>query len=104
MFCNLIASEDWSVMTRLLMSIFVLVTALLVMDRSAEAQSAYSYPWCLEHGIGGPRSCYYSSYEQCRYEAFTRGGFCTQSPYYRGNHDRLVGAETPRHRRHRPHS
>ncbi len=104
MFRNLTASEQRSLVTRLLMSIFALVTALAVTDRSSFAQSAYSYPWCLERGIGGPRSCYYSSYEQCRYEAFTRGGFCTQSPYYRGNQDRLVGTEAPRHRRHRPHS
>src|SRR6266404_4187522 len=92
MFRNLIASERRSVIMQLLMSIFVLVPALLVTDRSALAQSAYSYPWCLERGIGGPRSCYYSSYEQCRYEAFTRGGFCTESPYYQKDQDRFVRA------------
>jgi len=76
MFRNWSASERTSiVMTRLLVSVFVLVTALLVTDRSVLAQqSAYSYPWCLERGIGGPRSCYYSSYEQCWQEAFTRLG------------------------------
>jgi Protein of unknown function (DUF3551) len=89
-------------MTRLSISILPLAAVLLVADRSAWAQQAVSrYPWCLERGIGGPRSCYYSSYEQCWQEAFTRGGFCTQSPYYRGNQDRLVGKEAPRHRRHR---
>jgi uncharacterized protein DUF3551 len=106
MFRNWSASERTSiVMTRLLVSVFVLVTALLVTDRSVLVQqSAYSYPWCLERGIGGPRSCYYSSYEQCWQEAFTRlgGGFCTESPYYRPNPDRFVGKEAPRHRRHRP--
>jgi hypothetical protein len=66
MFRNLTASEQRSLVTRLLMSIFALVTALAITDRSSFAQSAYSYPWCLERGIGGPRSCYYSSYEQCR--------------------------------------
>lgn len=92
-----------SIMTRLSISILVLITALQAANRSALAQqSVSSYPWCLERGIGGPRSCYYASYEQCRYEAYTRGGFCTQSPYYRGNQDRGVGGEAPRHRRHRP--
>jgi Protein of unknown function (DUF3551) len=104
MFRNWTTSEPRSITTRLLISIFVLVTALFAADRSASAQSAYSYPWCLERGIGGPRSCYYSSYEQCRYEAYTRGGFCTESPYYRRSQDRLVGTGEPRHRRHRPHS
>jgi hypothetical protein len=104
MFRNLTVSKRRPIVARLLISIVVLAAALLGAGRSVLAQSAYSYPWCLERGIGGPRSCYYASYEQCRYEAFTRGGFCTQSPYYRRNQERLVGAEAPRHRRHRPHS
>jgi hypothetical protein len=104
MFHNLIASERRSIMSRLFISIFILVTALLVADRPASAQSAYSYPWCLERGIGGPLSCYYSSYEQCWNEAFTRGGFCKESPYYLGNQDRFVHTETPRRRRHHHHS
>jgi hypothetical protein len=92
-------------MTRPSILILALAAALLVANRPVLAQRAvYSYPWCLERGIGGPRSCYYSSYEQCRYEAFTRGGFCTPSPYYRADQDRHVGEEAPRHRRHRPHS
>ena len=104
MFRNLTVSKRRPIVARLLISIVVLAAALLGAGRSVLAQSAYSYPRCLERGIGGPRSCYYASYEQCRYEAFTRGGFCTQSPYYRRNQERLVGAEAPRHRRHRPHS
>jgi len=91
-------------MTRLAISIFVLAAVVPVAGGSALAQSAYSYPWCLERGIGGPRSCYYASYEQCRYEAYTRGGFCTESPYYRGNQDRPVGVKTPRHRHHHSES
>jgi len=90
-------------MTRLSVSIFTLATAFLVAGHSALAQQAVSqYPWCLERGIGGPRSCYYSTYEQCWQEAFTRGGFCTESPYYRQNRDRLVGNKVRRYRRHRP--
>ena len=102
MFGNLTASEPRAITTRLLISISALVTALLITDQSALAQSAYSYPWCLERGIGGPLSCYYSSYEQCWQEAFTRGGFCKESPYYR-RPDRLA-KEAPRHRQRRPHS
>jgi hypothetical protein len=90
------------VMTRLLISIFLSVVALLVADRAALAQSAYSYPWCLEYAIAGPLSCYYRSYEQCYYEAFTRGGRCTPSPYYRGTQDQV--REAPHHRRYRRHS
>ena len=57
------ASERRSIIARLSILIFGLATALLVADRPAVAQRAVeSYPWCLERGIGGPRSCYYSSY------------------------------------------
>jgi hypothetical protein len=89
-------------MTRLWISIFALAAALMIVDRSALAeQSVSAYPWCLERGIGGPRSCYYSSYEECWQEAFTRGGFWTQSPYYRRSQDRRVSEEARRHWRHR---
>jgi Protein of unknown function (DUF3551) len=70
-----------SVMTRLWLLIVALAAGLLVADRLALAQqSVSSYPWCLERGIGGPRSCYYSSYEQCWQEAFTRGGSARRVP------------------------
>ena len=91
-------------MTRPLIWIFVPVAALVLADRPASAQSPYSYPWCLEYGIGGALSCYFSSYEQCWYEAYTRGGFCKQSPYYGRSLDGFVGAGSRSHRRHRPHS
>jgi Protein of unknown function (DUF3551) len=91
-------------MTRLSISILALATALVAADRPALAQRAvYSYPWCLEYGMPGPLSCYFRSWEQCNSEAFQAGAHCTPSPYYRGNEDRLVGAEAPRHRRHRQH-
>src|SRR5258706_15409649 len=50
MFRTCYASERRSIMT--VDFDFTLATALLVTDRSALAQSAYSYPWCLERGIG----------------------------------------------------
>jgi hypothetical protein len=89
-------------MTRLLISIFVLAAAFVMKERSASAQSAYSYPWCLEYGI--KLSCYYSSYEQCHREAFANGGFCKESPYYQGSYDRFVHKEATRRRRHHQHS
>jgi hypothetical protein len=67
-------------MTRLLISIFFLGVALVVAERPTLAQSAYSYPWCLERGINGPLSCYYSSYEQCYSEAFTAGRILQGEP------------------------
>jgi hypothetical protein len=89
-------------MTRLSIPMFALPAVFFIADHSALAQQAVSqYPWCLERGIGGPRSCYYTSYEQCWQEAFTRGGFCTESPYYRPKQDRRAGTNAQRHRRHR---
>jgi hypothetical protein len=54
-----------------------------------------------EVGSDGSPACYYSSYVQRWQEAFTRGDFCTQSPYYRGSQDRRVSEEARRHWRHR---
>lgn len=59
--------------------------ALLGRTQPATAQAAVAaYPWCLERFVGGPRICYYSTYEQCLYDARPEGGVCIQSPYYRG--------------------
>ena len=54
--------------------------ALLGGIQTVAAQAAVSaYPWCLERYVGGPRSCYYSTYEQCLYEARPEGGVCIAS-------------------------
>jgi Protein of unknown function (DUF3551) len=46
----------------------------------ATAQTAVSaYPWCLEHFGSGRRDCYYSTHEQCVYDARPLGGFCTRA-------------------------
>jgi len=84
-----------------IVSLVLVAVALLGDTLPTAAQSAVSaYPWCLERGAAGPRSCYYASYEQCRYEAFTNGGFCVRSPYYRGP-DGASGRSPAHPRRHR---
>jgi hypothetical protein len=72
-------------MTRMaIMVLFVITAVLLGETRTSNAQAAYSYPWC---SLGGPkdsnaRSCYYTSWEQCRATVSGVGGICVQSPYY----------------------
>ena len=71
-------------MRRLLISLGLVSSALLGTPATSSAQYAVSqYPWCWEYKGGGPRSCYYATWERCHLEAFYRGGFCIQSPYYR---------------------
>jgi hypothetical protein len=71
-------------MRRLLISLGLVSLALLGTPATSSAQYAVSqYPWYWEYKGGGPRSCYYATWDQCHLEAFYRGGFCIQSPYYR---------------------
>jgi Protein of unknown function (DUF3551) len=72
-------------MTRMtIIVLFVVAAALLGETPASNAQSAYSYPWCLLGGTRGSNglSCYYTSWEQCRATASGRGGTCVESPYY----------------------
>ncbi len=49
------------------------------------AQSPYDYPWCSRQlGLGGPTSCYFTSYQQCLTTIRGIGGYCYQNPGYRG--------------------
>jgi hypothetical protein len=87
-----------------IIALFVSAVALLGETQVSNAQSPYSYPWCL---LGGTRnsnalSCYYTSWEQCMATVSGRGGSCVQSPYYHAQpvplpHRVLV---KPRHHRH----
>ena len=66
----------------------LVVAATIAAPAAGFAQSAYDYPYCGVYtsnmGPGGAMSCYYRSYGECM--ATMRGlGYCTQSPYYRGN-------------------
>jgi hypothetical protein len=91
-------------MRMLTIALFVVAAGLLGETQLSNAQSAYSYPWCL---LGGTRasnalSCYYTSWEQCRATMSGRGGNCVESPYYLAPltqlpHRALV---KPRHHRH----
>ncbi len=64
------------------------VAALLASTGAGHAQSAYDYPWCAVYtgraGPGGAMSCYYASYAQCMQTMSGIGGYCIESPYYRG--------------------
>jgi Protein of unknown function (DUF3551) len=61
------------------------LTAVIFADAPASAQSAYSYPWCARYPARlGAMSCYFTSYQQCMTTLSGIGGYCFQSPYYRG--------------------
>ncbi len=63
----------------------LLVAGFSSLAGSAQAQSAYSYPWCaVQADKSGATSCYFSTYEQCRATLQGIGGNCIRSPYYRG--------------------
>jgi hypothetical protein len=67
----------------MLVLLLLVGAALLAKPQPATAQAAVSaYPWCLENFRSGRRNCYYSTYEQCLYDARPLGGVCIQSPYY----------------------
>ena len=68
---------------------------------AGQAQSPYNYSWCGVYKLGGPRSCYYNSYEQCIATMRWNGGFCSQNPAYRGPAGGT--AETRRKRRAYPY-
>jgi hypothetical protein len=52
---------------------------------SAQAQTAYDYPWCaLNADKSGATVCYYSTFEQCQATVHGIGGVCIRSPYFRG--------------------
>jgi Protein of unknown function (DUF3551) len=59
--------------------------ALIAGADGADAQSAYSYPWCAVYprNIGG-YACYYANYETCMKTMSGIGGYCERSPFYRG--------------------
>jgi hypothetical protein len=63
----------------------LLVAGFSSLASSAQAQSAYSYPWCaVQADKSGATSCYFATYEQCRATLGGIGGSCIRSPYFRG--------------------
>jgi len=79
----------WEKPMRLLRPSLV-VAALMASASTGHAQSAYDYPWCAVYtghrGPGGAMSCYYRSYSQCMATMSGIGGYCIESPYYRGGY------------------
>jgi Protein of unknown function (DUF3551) len=67
------------------LSLLLAAVALIGAAAAGHAQSAYSYPWCARYprGIGG-FACYYTSFQQCMTTMDGIGGYCMQSPFYRG--------------------
>src|SRR5260370_35807294 len=68
--------RERDMMRSLTIALFVVAAGLLSETPLSNAQSAYSYPWCLLGGTRGSNalSCYYTSWEQCRATASGRGG------------------------------
>jgi hypothetical protein len=63
----------------------LLVAGFASLSGSAQAQSAYDYPWCaLNANKSGATVCYYSTFEQCKNTVQGIGGICIRSPYFRG--------------------
>ncbi len=59
--------------------------ALLAGTQASRAQSAYDYPWCAVYtNRSGAQACYYTSRAQCLATMWGIGGYCIESPYYRG--------------------
>jgi hypothetical protein len=90
-------------MTRMPIIVLVVVAAALLGEtRASNAQSPYSYPWCLLGGTRGSNalSCYYASWEQCRETASGKGGNCVESPYYHARPTQLPHRALVQPRRH----
>jgi Protein of unknown function (DUF3551) len=63
----------------------LLVAGCWSLAGSAQAQSAYDYPWCgLYADKSGATVCYYATFEQCRATLQGIGGICIRNPYFRG--------------------
>ena len=63
----------------------LLVAGFSSLAGSAQAQSAYDYPWCgLYADKAGATVCYFATYEQCRATLSGIGGNCIANPYFRG--------------------
>ena len=70
---------------RVMIILPLLVAGVTSLAGSAQAQSAYSYPWCaVQADKSGATSCYFATYAQCRATLQGIGGICIRSPYFRG--------------------
>jgi len=60
-----------------------ILAALAVTTAPATAQYRYQRaPWCAQYNLpGGPMSCNFATFEQCRAEVSGVGGMCNVNPY-----------------------
>ncbi|HEY2136235.1 MAG TPA: DUF3551 domain-containing protein [Xanthobacteraceae bacterium] len=66
-------------------SVIIGGVAVLAASQAGQAQSAYDYPWCAIYtNKSGAQACYYTSRAQCMATMSGIGGYCIESPYYRG--------------------
>jgi hypothetical protein len=75
----------WRQPMREILGPLALLVAVVGAAPTSFAQTYYDYPWCAVYADrSGARSCYYTSFEQCKATMSGIGGFCIRSPYYRG--------------------
>jgi hypothetical protein len=88
---------------KLAVPVLAVVAVFAATPTSGHAQSAYSYPWCAVYprAIGG-YACYYRTYELCMNTTRGIGGYCMQSPFYRG--PEAGSPSTSRRQRHGRHA
>ncbi len=55
---------------------------------AGHAQSPYNYSWCGIYKIGGARSCYFNSYDQCIARMRWAGGLLQSKPGLSGSRGR----------------
>jgi hypothetical protein len=80
------------------LSAVVTGAAMMAGVTTGHAQSAYDYPWCAIYtDRSGAQACYYTNRAQCMATMEGIGGFCIESPYYRGP------SRPPRERHYRPY-
>jgi hypothetical protein len=79
-----------------------IVTAALALD-AAPANAQYRYqlaPWCAQYNLpGGPMSCNFATFEQCRAEINGVGGMCNVNPYLANGPTTQFYGSKPRLRR-----
>lgn len=65
---------------------FATALTLIAVASTGGAAKADPYPWCaiFSGDLGGVRSCYYFTVEQCRATVSGVGGFCQPNPWYTG--------------------
>jgi hypothetical protein len=63
---------------RLLLSVLGVFTAVVCIEKPAEAEQ--NYPWCINKPDESPQ-CRYATFEQCLADRLGKGASCSPSPY-----------------------